>query len=192
MKHLLPLALTALLLTACAGTSPPTYFYTLEAASVEILGQKAQGPGIGLGPVILPDTLDRPQIVTRNGDYGIELAEFHRWAGGLRADMSRLMAARLMQQLDTERVSLYPWPRHRNLDYQVRVDVLRFDGQLGAQAVLEGSWTLLDGEGRKELRQRAFRFNETAAGTDYRAMVEAMSRLVILLVDDIAAQIKGM
>jgi len=192
MTRLPALAFTALLLTACAGTSPPTYFYTLEAASPAASAQTNTGPAVGLGPVILPDTLDRPQIVTRNGDYGIELAEFHRWAGELRADMSRLMAARLMEQLTTDRVSLYPWPRHRELDYQLRIDVLRFDGQLGGQVVLEGSWTLLDAEGRKELSHRAFRLNDAGAGADHRAMVRAMSRLVVRLADDIAREIKGM
>jgi uncharacterized lipoprotein YmbA len=181
--------LSLLLLSACAGTSPPTHFYLLEASTTAPTGQAVPGLSIGLGPVALPDTLDRPQIVTRSGGYAVDLGEFHRWAGNLKANMSRVIATRLMQRLGTERVYLHPWPSYRVLDHEISVDVLQFDGELGGSAVLSGSWTLLDGEGRRQLYLGAFDLREPTATGDHRAMVAAMSRLTERLADLIAAKL---
>jgi len=177
-----------LLLAGCAGTSPPTYFYSLEGGSIAQAPPLAAMPelDLGLGPIALPDTLDRPQMVSRGERHRVELAEFHRWAGELRADMGRLMAARLMQRLGTQRLSLHPWPRQRRLDRQVRVEVLRFDGRLGGEALLKGNWTLLDGRGERELLVEGFALSEPVGGAEYADMVDAQSRLSNRLADAIA------
>jgi len=139
----------------------------------------------------LPDTLDRPQIVARKAVYRVELAEFHRWAGDLNANLSRLLAVRLMGALATDRVFLHPWARHRKLDYQVRVDILRFDGMLGGGAELAGIWTLLDGNGRNELYMESFNLKGRVDGTEYQDMVSTLSLLGSRLADRIAVGVAG-
>ena len=189
----LPLIVLAGVLSGClGGGSPAAQFYVLDMPSTvsdPVAAQAADGVAIGLGPIVLPDTVRRPQIVTREGAHGIALAEFHRWAGDLTANMTRLMAEVLMQRLATDRVALYPWPRARQLDYQVRVDVLRFDGSLGGDAVLEGTWTLLDGDGGKELNVSGFEFTEPSRGGKYPHLVEAFSRLTVRLAEQIAGSV---
>jgi uncharacterized lipoprotein YmbA len=184
-------ALMLVLAAGCAGTSPPTNFYTLESVSAPPALAALPELSLGLGPVLLPDTLDRPQIVIRKAAYSLELAELHHWAGDLKANLGRLMGHRLMALLGTERVSLYPWPRHRQLDYQVRIDVLRFDGQLGGEAQFSGTWALLDGAGRRELHLQAFSLQETAAGAQYRDLVAALSGLANRLAEQIATVVAG-
>lgn len=183
--------LAALLLGGCAGTSPPTRFYVLEAPVPAQAAVRHPELSLGLGPLSLPDTLDRPQIVTRAGPYSLELAEFHRWGGNLKANMSRLLAARLSQNLGTEKVFLGPWPRHRHLDYQIRIEVSRFDGRLGGEAVLQGNWTLLDGEGRKELAVHAFDLRQSVEKSGYGGLVEVLSGLVLRLGDEIGEEVGG-
>ncbi len=180
-------ALMLLLAAGCAGTSVPTNFYVLESVSTAPALTVLPELSLGLGPVLLPDTLDRPQIVTRKAAYSLDLAEFHHWAGDLKANLGRIMGHRLMGLLGTDRISLYPWPRHRQLDYQVRVDVLRFDGQLGGEAHLSGIWVLLDGTGRRELHLQFFSLQETTAAPEYRDLVAAMSTIASRLAEQIAA-----
>lgn len=187
MQRLSIAALALVLAAGCAGTSPPTNFYTLESVSTPPALAALPELSLGLGPLLLPDTLDRPQIVTRKSAYSLELAEFHHWAGDLKADLGRLMGHRLMELLGTERVYRHPWPRHRRLDYQVRIDVLRFDGRLGGEAQLSGTWSLLDGAGRRELHLQAFALQETAAAPEYRDLVAALSTLADRLAEQIAA-----
>jgi len=105
--------------------------------------------------------------------------------------MTRTMARQLMQGLGTDKVAIYPWPRHRAIDYQMRIDVLRFDGTLGGEVVLAGTWTLADGGGRAEISTRAFSLSENAGGRDYSDLVAAMSRLVARLSAAMAADVVG-
>ena len=191
MSRRLFAVMTLVLAAGCAGTAPPTYFYALEATTAPDRVAALPELSLGLGPVALPDTLDRPQIVSRNAAYSLELAEFHRWAGDLKANLGRLMAARLMAALGTDRVFQHPWARHRRLDYQVRVDILRFDGTLGGDAELSGTWTLLDGNGRRELHLEAFALKDRAAGEEYGDMVATLSTLAAQLADRIAAGVVG-
>jgi uncharacterized lipoprotein YmbA len=191
MNRLLLSLLAALLAAGCAGTSPPTHFYALETATAPATIAVMPELSLGLGPVMLPDTLDRPQIVSRNGLYRLDLAEFHRWAGDLKANLSRLLAVRLMGALGTDRVFLHPWARHRKLDYQVRVDILRYHGTLGGEAELTGTWTLLDGDGRRELYLEAFDLKARSGGAEYRDMVATLSTLAGQLADRVAAGVVG-
>jgi len=85
------LIVLSLILAGCAKT-PPSRFYTLSPLS----GSEAKAGAekedhdltIGVGPITLPDHLDRPQIVTRESSNVIELAEFDRWAGSLKENYS--------------------------------------------------------------------------------------------------------
>ncbi len=89
-----------LLVQFIACTSAPEYLYTLEAASAPIerpLG--VEQPSVLVGPVTLPELIDRPQLVVRNGEYGIEINEQQRWATPLKEALPRIIAAELSQRV---------------------------------------------------------------------------------------------
>jgi len=50
-----------------------------------------EGAVLALGPVRLPEYLDRPQIATRSEGNEVRLHETERWAGSLQEDVSRVM-----------------------------------------------------------------------------------------------------
>ncbi len=183
--------LLVFLLAACAGSSPRTHFYALEAGPAPQTLASMPELSLVLGPILLPDTLDRPQIVTRGAPYARELAEFHRWAGNLKADMGRQLTRRLKKALGTERVFRSSSQRHLDLDYQVRLDILVFDGWLGGTVELIGSWALLDPNGRQEFHLEGFELSESVSGPDYRELVAAHSRLLARLGDRIAVGVKA-
>ena len=185
------MGLLALMLAAgCAGT-PPTKFYSLESESVQPALAQLPELSLGLGPVLLPDTLDRPQIVTRENIYNLKLDDSHRWGGNLKANMERHLGHRLKYLLGTQRIYSHPWHRYRQPDYQLQIDVLRFDGELGGEMQLSGTWALLDGNDRRELHLQAFSLRGQAAGPEYRDLVVAMSGLVDRLAEQIAIVIVG-
>lgn len=192
LMRMVRLAGVMLMLTGCTSISPPTSFHTLNAALADgtVITQRPD-LSLGLGPIELPEMLKRPQLVIRANTSDMELSEFHQWAGDLEDTMTRTMAAQLMEVIGTEKVAIYPWARHRAIDYQMRIDVLRFDGALGGEVVLTGTWTLADGDGRKEIDTRAFSFAENTAGGSHTDLVEAMSRLVARLSAAAAADVIG-
>jgi uncharacterized lipoprotein YmbA len=153
-------------------------------------GAAGHGVAIGVGPIKLPEHLDRPQIVTRTSRNALELAEFDRWAGSLQDDFSRVLAENLSILLSTDRISVYPWRKSVPIEYRVVVDVTLFDGRLGESASLIARWTVFRGHDKKVLFMQTSRISEPAGAQGYGAMVAAQSRALGHLSREIAKAIK--
>jgi uncharacterized lipoprotein YmbA len=186
------LVLCLVVTIGCASTQPSRFFTLSALASSETrtrVGASSPSIAIGVGPVTLPELLDRPQIVTRTSRNELRLAEFDRWAGSLKDDFSRILAENLSILLSTDQVSLYPWRRSMSIDYQVVVDVARFDGELGGEARLDARWTVLGGRNKKVLSMHTSRISEPSGGQSYGALVGAQSRALGRLSREIAEAI---
>ncbi|RDH82631.1 MAG: hypothetical protein DIZ80_10135 [endosymbiont of Galathealinum brachiosum] len=184
------LILLIILMSAC-GTSPKTHFYLLSSDR-EINNNATDSVAIGVWKVKLPDIIDRPEIVTRTGPYTINLADFHRWAGGLGSNVSLLIANELSYNLKTGYVDVSPWSTYRNFDYQVKVHIRDFDGELGGESSLEGAYILLNGKGDKKIVEEIFSFKEKVKGEKYNDLAKAMSLLVVDLSNEISKTILKM
>jgi hypothetical protein len=124
--------------------------------------------------------------VTRDNQFKISMADFSWWAGDLSENMTLLIVTQLSQQLQSNRVVTSPWSSYRKIDYQVKTRLERFDGELGGEVVLRGLWSLLDGDGTKELRRQVFEFKTNTVDLTYQEMVAAMSRLTVQLGEQLA------
>lgn len=192
-----------LLLAACSGgllgkgTQEPTRFYQLNPISESSMAQGAFKAGeqpiaIALGVDSFPEYLARSQIVTRASDNQLQLAQFHHWAEPLQQNFTQVLVVNLSVQLSTDRIYVFPWKKNRPIEYQVMVDVSRFDGDLGGDVVLIARWSIFDARGREELFTAAVRLSEPVGAKDYEAQVGAMSRVLEGLSRDIAESIKNL
>jgi uncharacterized lipoprotein YmbA len=106
-----------------------------------------------------------------------------------------VLAENLGNLLATDRIVIFPWRRRPNFDYQIVVDVVRFDGELGVGASLMAHYYIWDvGEGAEEDRRIgtwAPTFNREMRDDSYEALVATMSELVGDLSREIAEKIKG-
>lgn len=177
------------------GTQQTTRFYLLYPLSSLRTGIEATLPepcvAIGVGPVKLPEYLNRPQIVTRTSPGELQVAEFARWAEPLEENFTRVLAENLSMLLPASRTVAYPWDRSMRIDYQVRVDTIRFDGQPGKDVHLSARWTLLGDDGKRVLIRRQSSFCEPMDRLKYAEIVSAQSRMIAQLSRRIAAAIKA-
>jgi hypothetical protein len=169
--------------TIFGGPTPPSRFYLLEPLAP--VSAASGGPAIGVGPIKVADYLDRPQIVTRNGDHGIDLGEFDRWGEPLAQSISRVVAMNLGRLLGSERVMRQLW-REEHLDARVAIDVRQLDGPPAGPLVLEAHWRVRQGGGVVE---RVTRIQEPLAGSGYDALAAATSRALLALSKEIAGAI---
>ena len=186
------LVLAALMASGCAS-SPPSQFFLMtplpQADAPRQTAQQPSGPALGVGPVKMPAYLDRPEVVTRSSPNALRVAEFNRWAEPLEDNFKRVLAMNLGVLADSERIDVYPWPRSAPLDYQVRVDVDRFDAGANSQVVLIARWHVLAGEEGRLVRSGRTVVTEPVATADYEALAGAMSATVATLAREIAAAI---
>lgn len=185
-----PLIVVPLMLLALAGcgSSPTERFYTLGADGVHTRTQGAAAAySVRVGPATVPTIVDRPQIVLRTGANRVSLAEQSRWAEPLKDSIPRVIAGNLAQLLNADHVSAYPQAMSSDADYQVQIDVQRFESAPGDAATIDILWSVqAAGETRKEGRSLV---REAAGGNDYDALVAAHDRALLAVSRDIASAI---
>jgi uncharacterized lipoprotein YmbA len=106
---------------------------------------------IGVGPVDFPDYLRRLPVVTRVAPNRIDLSAERHWAEPLDKNFVRVLSENLTVLLDTQRIEKYPWSLRTKVDYQVEIDVQRFETTSDGQTQLIASWIIRDGDGGKIL-----------------------------------------
>src|SRR5216683_7350349 len=113
----------------------------------------------GVGPIDVPDYLCRLPVVTRVAPNRIDLSDERRWAEPLDKNFVRVLSENLATLLDTQRIEKYPWSLRTKVDYQIEIDVQRFETTSDGQSQLVARWIIHDGHGGKILYA-----SETKAG----------------------------
>jgi uncharacterized protein len=195
-----------LLLPAIAGCGgdKPTRLYVLSAMPDTTGASSARGVPIGIGPVTLPKYLDRPQIITRVQDNSLAQADLDQWGGDLYDNITHVLAANLSNLLKSDRVSLYPWKDRAPIQYQVTLDITRFERDVDGSTVLSVFWSIVDPNDGKVLVMRRSTYRDAtktavaSAPTSpqdaqaYDAIAGAMSRGLEKLSRDIATTIASL
>ncbi len=168
-----------------AGCAAPDRYYLL---SPEGLPQEAavSGGTLGLGPVTIPDYVDRPEVVFQRGANRFEVPANHLWMGSLKENVTGVLAANLSGRMPATAVRVYPWSGTRPA-VTVAVDLQRFHSVSGGDALLEAIWHV---SGDAAGTHRAS-FEEPLAGDGYDGIVAAESRLLARLAEAIAVSLEG-
>ena len=180
----------------CAS-SPPARFFELPAPIQLTAGQHIDLAEtkrlVGILPIKLAAYLNGPQIVTRLGPEEIHPDEFNRWGIPLADSIATTLALRMLQELPGTYIDVYPWSGGNTFDYQVRVEIARFDGTLGKSASMTAQWTIVRGRNSDAIIARDISYYTQPVGDKtYEALTKAMSKLVVMLADDISAKIRGL
>lgn len=181
--------LATLALGAGCAKGPPPDFYVLDATTSESIVGVERGIAVGVGPIELPAHLNRSQIVTRATDYQLDLSESHHWAEPLKDSVSRVIAINLSNILESNRVFVIPRRQKVAVEFQVSIDIGRFDGRLGEVATLGARWTLYGSDTREPLFSKVTIVNESTEDGSYNALVAASSRALAVLSMEIAEAI---
>lgn len=143
---------------------------------------------IGVGPVDFPAYLRRLPVVTRVTPNRIDLSDEKRWAEPLDKNFTRVLSENLATLLDTQRIEKYPWSLRTRVDYQIEIDVHRFETTSDGQTQLIASWIIRDGPSNKIL----YASQTTAgapAGADETSASAALSSDLATLSKEIASRV---
>lgn len=178
-----------LFLAGCINTPLPDYYVlTPENGQADLRGQMP-GVAVGIGPITIPETLNRSNIVTPRDSNQLEVAEYHRWSEPLRDNISRLLITNLASRTGLDKLYAYPWLGN-DVDHQLRVDVLQMTGNLKDSVYLQVRWQILTGtKPAKILRTTIRDYRESVVKKSYSSMVAAYSRSFATLSDDISVDL---
>ena len=205
MKLFNPLAsscvalLVALSLAACGSLSPrpdPSRFFTLSPISrTEATAAKSSaapgGVSLGIVPVKLPGYLDRNEIVTRVADNRLDVSAYDRWAEPLVEGFTWVVAQNLAALVPADRLVTYPWALDRKPDYQVEIEVLRFEVNAAQNVQLVARWAVVDGSSKKPPAVRESRLTRQVKSKSTEDSVAALSETVADLSREIADAVRA-
>ena len=181
------------LLIGC-GSTQPSRFYTLSPLGDLKAEQRSTSVGhgisIAIGPVEIPDYLNRPNIVIRTSKNELTLSEFDRWAGSLKEDIARVLSENLSKLAAPDQISVTEWGWGGDYDYRVAVDINQFDIMPEGNVLLKAEWALVGKDGTRIIVRRE-RLIDPVDGQTYEAKVSSMSRALETLSRDIASEVKS-
>lgn len=185
--------LACLLLTGC-GTTQPSRYYMLNSISHDThekpVNQNEAKVHIGVGPIKVPKYLDRYPIVKRSTGAEVIIDDTHRWAEPLADNLARVIANNLNLLVGAADISIHPWSNSNEMDYQIVVDVLRFDADMYNNIVLSAHWTITGKESKHSLYKQNTLIKEKADNGDYATLVSTQSKATEKLCQEIAGKLK--
>lgn len=136
----------ALSIAGCASTPSSTFYVLTPIPEAGVRGSDIAGGGmsVGIGPVVFPEFLDRPQIVSRAGYNGLQVDEFHRWGGTVQDEFLRVWGENLTHLLGTSRILVLPSESRMPIDFRITAEVISFGGTPDNHAVLKVRWAVMD------------------------------------------------
>lgn len=176
-----------LMLVGC-GTTPASKFYLLSAEASQFpAGSK---PSLGIGPIEIPEYLNRNALVYNREGNRLHIANFERWAEPLDSSIGRVVSQNLASLLDTQHVQRYPWSNSERPEYGVELTVINMDAN-DQRARLVAEWHIYKADIRETVVRRISKLNYDMPPGPVTAeeVAPAYSMLLLQLSEIIAAAI---
>ncbi|HTZ79815.1 MAG TPA: ABC-type transport auxiliary lipoprotein family protein [Stellaceae bacterium] len=182
-RRCIVLLLTATL--AGCGSSPKTHYFTLAAEPGAAAAKPSIGYPVAVAAVRLPAALDRREMVRQSGATTVDVSDQDLWVAPLGALSRRVLSDDLAARLAPGSIVLpdAPQPPHTR---RIVVVLDRFGPGGAGEAVLKGSWSLLEDKTGKPVLQREVAL-DTAALPGGEGQATAMSHLLGQLAAEMAA-----
>ena len=186
IKAVVAFGLAGLWLAGCLGLGPkpdPSRYFTLSSlypTGENVVKDPVEGQGVslGIGPLKFPGYLDRQEIVIRSDQNRLEISQTDRWGEPLEENFARVLSQNLAALLRTDRIIAFPWSRDRKPNYQIEIEVLRFEANSAGDAVLLARWMVIDGGSGKVVSSKESRLTRPAKVKSTDAMTAALSETV--------------
>jgi len=167
------------------GGAPERQYYLLSAAGP---APARSGLGVGVGPVTLaPFLTERQNLQFQTSANRLTFSQQHLWAGDLEDEFKRVLATDLGRRLGTGNLKQYPWQNESELDFQVTVEVTRFQGAPDGESVLEATWRAYELPSGRLVANRNTTLTDDLRSDGFEELAASQSRLVDRLAGVIAS-----
>ncbi len=186
--------LVSLLVAAC-GSSPPVRYFALSSMDSVQQQDPDDAVTLGVGPLRLPEYLNRSQLVTRGGGSELEVDEFNRWAEPLTLALHRVVSTDVDNMMDGVIVIAFPWEAvvRNEVDYRLLGEVTRFDADRSGRVVLDIQWAISDVPAGVAVLIRRSKYETRASRPDDPAIVtSAMNDALAMFSRDVASELEVM
>lgn len=174
--------------------SPKSNFFLLTALepapSPPSAPPQAASSSVLLGAVLLPQYLDRRELVTRLDSNQVRVEDLDLWAEPLRESVPRTLQHDLASLLGAGTVQRLPWMGPDPPDAVVSIEIRRFEKTSARTVELEATWMIADGTGSAVHMRKDTRLQLAIGAPSTQAAVGALSDALAALSREIAASLR--
>jgi uncharacterized lipoprotein YmbA len=139
-----------------------------------------------IGPVNIPEHLDRPQIVTRDNEDMISISQFQRWGEPLDSAIMYTINEDVSLMVPQGTFELFPCNFAIPLDYQVIVNVISLEANFKKGLYMTAQWAIIDAKAKKMLFTKRSDLTGQITPHNYTGLTDALSKCIASLSEDIA------
>jgi uncharacterized lipoprotein YmbA len=183
IKFLVLIILAAMM--GCGSSKPSRYYLLSELKNQEQKSSFKQQLKIGIGPLRFPEYLQRPQIGFFMNENQLQYAEYDRWAEPLDENFMRVLTENLSELLDLDQVYMYPFIGAPQIDYQIIMDIRKFEMNERSQVVLTVQWEIVKAGDQQPLLTQRSTYVQPVDSDNYISIVAGMSQAVERFSNDI-------
>lgn len=179
------------LASGCFGVSAPTHFFLLPPARDTTTVPANEKYRVFVGPVLMPEYLQRSGIVTRINEHEIRIAEFQQWAEQLDRGIARSLAETIQSELGNQGVIAYSGAGASDGEsFSVLLDVMQFDINEDGEANFVLLWSLKNAAGVDLVRKQKLVFKSKTNASSVEEQVAQLHLLVVECAKAICASLK--
>lgn len=182
-SRLLMLGFTVVL-ASCASSPSPVYL-TLDVPHSALPVQPGQR-AVVVGPVSVPEIVDRPQLMLSTAPNRVEPAPRLRWAQPYKHEIAQALAAQLAQAAANPRIVPAAAALPDEPYLRVVVDLLHVELREGDSVSMDVLWSVRENPGGKVLASQRSLLHEAVSGPGGEALAAAQSRALARLATQIA------
>jgi uncharacterized lipoprotein YmbA len=172
-------------LSAC-GTSPPVRFYSLSEPAAPTV-TKTGDAVVVMGPFTVAQYLQRPNIIVRDADQRLHLAQFDQWAEVPQIALVPWLAREVDRQLAQAVVVAFPSLGHSGAPYRIRGTIAEWDTDARGTAVLVVQWECVADADAALVPLHTSRYTAQASRPDnYSDVVRALNQTLADFAKDMA------
>ena len=175
-----------LLLGACSWRSPNSEFYMMNSRGLTPISEKTMN--IAVAKVIVPDLLDRSQMVVYDGKNGqVEILEFNRWGEVLPDVLQATVVNDLIMYLPKAYVQRTYFDSS-SAPYNINIEINSLQAYKGEKVILSAWWQINNAQGKTLIRRQGL-YEAPVDGRSIEALVNGQTTAVHQMSKDIAEQL---
>lgn len=180
-------------LVGCSVLEPrpdTSRYFLLRSLAEAPSGPPLEDLILGLGPVTVPEYLDRPEMIDLVDLYEVRFSARNRWIEPLGTQIHRTLAENLDALLRPDAILSHPWYPSDGVDLQIEValGVIRLDTE--GRWTGSASWVVRDVESRDALERDDLEFVLGQDSIPPNEIAGAMSAELQRLSSEIAAGVR--
>jgi uncharacterized protein len=180
-----PVLVLAFAMHGCSAQQ--SHYYALSAV-VKEPGPKMNARVL-VGPVNVPESVDRPQLVVQISPNHVDVDDLNRWVAPLGEGIAAAIAGNLQTLLATREVAVAPLASF-DATHRVTIDVQRFDSLPGKFVVIDALWNVIPWASGVRAAAGRTLWQEPVAGPGYEEIAAAHDRALAKVSEEIAGAIR--